>query len=63
MIMWHKATEKPKAEQIVVGYWCGEEIDHTDLCYYDKGRWYSVSPGISEPQREPTYWTEAPDEE
>lgn len=60
---WNKAKDKPKAEQIVVGIWYGEDIDHTDLCYFADGHRYSVTPGISDPIKAPDYWIEQPKDE
>lgn len=60
---WREANDKPKAEQIVVGIWYGEDIDCADLCYYADKHWYSVTPGISEPIEAPDYWIEQPRDE
>lgn len=60
---WKTTEQKPKAEQVVVGIWYGENIDHTDLCYYADGQWYSVTPGISEPIKAPDYWIKQPEDE
>jgi hypothetical protein len=61
---WHDTDkEKPKRDEIVVGFWFHITETIAELCYYDHDtrEWFSGSPGSSDcALSEPDYWIETP---